>query len=127
MNTKRFSSTVISLVVLLAAAVWLVSSCSRVVHKEYEIIEGESCLRSETEYDRIGDQTLSGLEAMKNTPDGTQLTVKVEQQKSEGKLQIESAIAALADLYVKAASGGVVTAGEIEAIKNTLTGVIASQ
>ena len=110
---NRFKNLVLA---ALLVALLLAVGCARVIHKEYEIVDGKSVVRSDTEYDRIGDQTMSGLEAIKNTPDGTQVSVTVEQQKSEGKLQIEGLVAAIGEA-LSPWLGGEVTPEVAEAIK----------
>lgn len=117
--------TITLLSILLIGAALLSNGCAMGKHEKFDRTTGK--LVEKLEYWRAGDQELTGLDIGKEDPNGVKVWAKVDHQKSEGKLQIESAIAALADLYVKAASGGVVTAGEIEAVKTALTQAIASQ
>jgi hypothetical protein len=95
------------LMLLLVLMLFVGTGCVRMLHKEFEIVDGKSLIRSETEYDRIGDQELSGVEVAKDTPDGTQVKVKVDTQKSEGNAP--GLISAIGEAIKPFLAGGALT------------------
>lgn len=94
------------------------TGCARILHKEFRVVNGKVVMVSETEYDRAGPQRLSGVEASKFTPDGTQLMIKFESQ--EADVDVVGAIVALGDLVAKIEGGGIITALELQSIQNQL-------
>ena len=106
------------LLVLLLAGL-LIGGCARVLQKEYTVVEGKSLIVRTLEYDRIGDQKLSGLVAEKTEPNGVTIKVAVENQESEGKLQIEGVIAAIGEILA-VSQGVTLTPEEVEAIRAVL-------
>lgn len=98
-----------------------VIGCARAIQKEYAIVDGKSVITAEIEYDRIGDQKLSGLHLIKEEPNGVRIDVGLDEQISEGKLQIEGVIAALAEVIASLQSQGIMTeAAQLETITETL-------
>lgn len=95
--------------------------CARAIQKEYTIVDGKSLIVAEIEYDRIGDQAMSGLTLTKREPNGVEISVGLETQVSEGKLQIEGVIAALAEVIASLQSQGIVTeAAQLKTISTNL-------
>lgn len=94
--------------------------CARIVQKEFEIVEGKSLLSRETEYNRFGDQTLTGLEAERTEPNGVSIKIALETQKSEGKLQIEGLVSAIGEVVSAWMGVDGLTPEQIQQLKDIL-------
>ena len=97
----------------------LIGGCARALQKEYAVVDGKSVTIREIEYNRLGDQQLSGLSVEKTEPNGVVIKVAVESQKSEGKLQIEGVIAAIGETLA-ASQGVTLTTEDVAAIRQIL-------
>lgn len=112
------------LVIVLIAMALCLYACSRAMQKEYDIVDGKSVLKNEIEYNRVGDQKLSGLSLHKVEPNGVEITVGLDTQESEGKLQIEGVLAALAEVIASLQSQGL--AAEAAQLQNIATNLAAT-
>lgn len=111
----------ICLIFVLIAIAILFIACSRAIQKEYQIVDGKAVIKNNIEYNRIGDQKLTGLTLTKEEPNGVKVTVGLETQVSEGKLQIEGLVAAIGEI-IAAGHGSSLTTDEVAAIKALLAG-----
>lgn len=119
--------SVMLIVGLMLGLLALPPGCAEVEQREWKVVDGQNFLVRETKYGRLGDQSLQGLRASRSEPNGVTIEIALESQVSEGKLQIEGIILALAELAANLTGQGLIAeAGQVMGISAALQGAQAA-